>query len=215
MDYEAKRKEMVQTQIAGRGIKDMRVLAAMGTIPRHFFVKESMQSMAYQDRPLLIGENQTISQPYMVAHMTEALQLKPTDRVLEIGTGSGYQTAILANLSEWVYSVERYPTLAEKAENILKELNITNVSILVADGSQGWEEHSPYEGIIVTAGSPDFPESLLDQLADGGRLVIPVGDRVSQTLWRVTRKGDQIGYEDLGGCRFVKLVGEEGWNNRS
>ena len=215
MDYEAKRKEMVQTQIAGRGIKDMRVLAAMGTIPRHFFVKESMQSMAYQDRPLLIGENQTISQPYMVAHMTEALQLKPTDRVLEIGTGSGYQTAILANLSEWVYSVERYPTLAEKAENILKELNITNVSILVADGSQGWEEHSPYEGIIVTAGSPDFPESLLDQLADGGRLVIPVGDHVSQTLWRVTRKGDRLDYEDLGGCRFVKLVGEEGWNNRS
>jgi protein-L-isoaspartate(D-aspartate) O-methyltransferase len=213
MDYEAKRKEMVQSQIAGRGIKDMRVLAAMGTIPRHFFVKESMRSMAYQDRPLLIGENQTISQPYMVAHMTEALQLKPTDRVLEIGTGSGYQTAILASLSEWVYSLERYPTLAEKAESILKELNIINVSILVADGSQGWEEHSPYDGIIVTAGSPDFPESLLDQLADGGRLVIPVGDRVSQTLWRVTKKGDQFDYEDLGGCRFVKLVGEEGWNN--
>ena len=127
-----------------------------------------MQSMAYQDRPLLIGENQTISQPYMVALMTEALQLGVTDWVLEIGTGSGYQTAILAKLSEWVYSVERFPNLARKARGILEQLNITNVSILVGDGSQGWEEHSPYSGVVVTADSPDFPESLLDQLADGG-----------------------------------------------
>jgi protein-L-isoaspartate(D-aspartate) O-methyltransferase len=212
MDYEAERKEMVQTQIAGRGIKDMRVLAATGTIPRHLFVDESMESMAYQDRPLMIDEHQTISQPYIVALMTEALELKATDRVLEIGTGSGYQTAILAKLSEWVYSVERFPNLARKAGDILEQLSITNVSILVGDGSQGWEEHSPYDGVIVTAGSPDFPESLLDQLADGGRLVIPVGDSLSQTMWRVTRRGDHLDYQDLGGCRFVKLVGEEGWN---
>ncbi len=213
MDYESERKEMVRTQIAARGIQDIRVLAAIGTVPRHLFVDESMQPMAYQDRPLLIGENQTISQPYMVALMTEALQLKPTDRVLEIGTGSGYQTAILAKLSEWVYSVERFPNLARKARSILEELKIINVSILVGDGSQGWEEHSPYNAVIVTAGSPDFPESLLDQLGDGGRLVIPVGDRFSQTLWRVTRRGHQMDYEDLGGCRFVKLVGEEGWTS--
>jgi protein-L-isoaspartate(D-aspartate) O-methyltransferase len=213
MDYESERKEMVRTQIAARGIQDIRVLAAMGTVPRHLFVDESMQPMAYQDRPLLIGENQTISQPYMVALMTEALQLKPTDRVLEIGTGSGYQTAILAKLSEWVYSVERFPNLARKARSILEELKIINVSILVGDGSQGWEEHSPYNAVILTAGSPDFPESLLDQLGDGGRLVIPVGDRFCQTLWRVTRRGDQMDYEDLGGCRFVKLVGEEGWTS--
>jgi protein-L-isoaspartate(D-aspartate) O-methyltransferase len=213
MYYEAEQKEMVQTQIAARGVRDMRVLAAMGTIPRHFFVEESMQSKAYQDRSLLIGENQTISQPYMVALMTEALQLRPTDRVLEIGTGSGYQTAILAKLSEWVYSVERFPNLARKAQEILEQLNITNVSILVGDGSQGWEEHSPYNGIVVTACSPDFPKSLLNQLANGGRLVIPVGDRSSQTLWRVTRGGTQLDYEDLGGCRFVKLMGEEGWTS--
>lgn len=213
MDYEDEQREMVQTQIAARGVKDMRVLAAMGTIPRHFFVEESMQSKAYQDGPLLIGENQTISQPYMVALMTEALQLRPTDRVLEIGTGSGYQTAILAKLSEWVYSVERFPNLARKAQSIIEQLNITNVSILVGDGSQGWEEHSPYNGIVVTAGSPDFPKSLLNQLANGGRLVIPVGDRSSQTLWRVTRRGAQLDYEDLGGCRFVKLMGEEGWSS--
>jgi protein-L-isoaspartate(D-aspartate) O-methyltransferase len=212
MNYEVERKEMVQSQLAARGIQDMGVLAAMGTIPRHLFVEESVQFMAYQDRTLLIGEDQTISQPYMVALMTEALQLRPTDRVLEIGTGSGYQTAILAKLSEWVYSVERFPNLARRARDILEQLNIANVSILVGDGSQGWEEHSPYNGIIVTAGSPDFPESLLDQLAEGGRLVIPVGDRLSQTLWRVTRRDAQLDYEDLGGCRFVKLVGEEGWS---
>jgi protein-L-isoaspartate(D-aspartate) O-methyltransferase len=198
MDYEAERKGMVKNQIATRGIIDIRVLAAMGTIPRHFFVEESMQSVAYQDRPLLIGENQTISQPYMVVLMTEALQLRPTDRVLESGTGSGYQTAILAKLSEWVYSLERFPNLARKAFGILEQIQITNESILVGDGSQGWEEHSPYDGVIVTAGSPDFPESLLDQLADGGRLVIPVGDRLSQPLWRVTRRGDQLDYEDWG-----------------
>lgn len=172
MDYETERKEMVRTQIAARSIKDMRVLAALGTIPRYFFVDESMQSMAYQDRPLLIGQNQTISQSYMVAFMTEAHQLRPTDRVSEIGTGSGYQTAILAKLSEWIYSVERFPNLARRAQDILEQHNITNVSILVANGSQGWKEQRPYNGVIVTAGSPDFPKSLLDQLADGGRVFI-------------------------------------------
>jgi protein-L-isoaspartate(D-aspartate) O-methyltransferase len=210
-DYDIARRKMVEQQIAARGIKDERLLEAMRQIPRHLFVDEAMWEQAYNDYPLPIGEKQTISQPYIVALMTEALQLKPKDRVLEIGTGSGYQTAILATLAEWVYSIERLRSLAQRAQRILDQLRLYNVTIRVGDGSQGWTEHGPYDAILVTAGSPSFPEPLVEQLRDGGRLVIPVGDRYGQTLWRATRKGEKLEKEDLGGCRFVDLVGKHGW----
>lgn len=211
MDFEIARRKMVETQIAARGIVDERVLEAMRKIPRHLFVEEAMWDQAYNDYPLPIGERQTISQPYMVALMTEALGLRPKDRVLEIGTGSGYQTAILATLAEWVYSVERIRSLAIKARKVLDRLHIYNVSIRIGDGTQGWEKHSPYDAILVTAGSPDVPLPLKAQLADGGRLVIPVGDRYSQELWKITKRGEEYVREDLGGCRFVDLVGAYGW----
>jgi protein-L-isoaspartate(D-aspartate) O-methyltransferase len=210
-DYEVARRKMVETQIMARGVREERVLEAMRNVPRHLFVDEAMRDQAHQDHPLPIGEKQTISQPYIVALMTEALMLKPSDRVLEIGTGSGYQTAILATLAEWVYSVERIRPLALKARKILDGLRLYNVSIRIGDGSKGWEEHSPYDAIVVTAGSPDIPQPLMDQLVEGGRLVIPVGDRFSQSLWKLTRKGDDFQREDLGACRFVDLVGTHGW----
>ncbi len=212
MEYEVARRKMVETQIAGRGVRDERVLQIMRAIPRHLFVEEAMWDQAYNDYPLPIGEKQTISQPYIVALMTEALALKPKDRVLEIGTGSGYQTAILAGLAEWVYSVERIRALAVKARKVLDLLHLYNVSIRIGDGTLGWEEHRPYDAVLVTAGAPDTPQTLVDQLADGGRLVIPVGDRYSQTLWRLTRKGEDLQREDLGGCRFVDLLGRHGWS---
>jgi protein-L-isoaspartate(D-aspartate) O-methyltransferase len=212
MDYEVARRKMVETQIAARGIRDERVLQATRTIPRHLFVEEAMWEQAYNDYPLPIGEKQTISQPYIVGLMTEALTIKPTDRVLEIGTGSGYQTAILASLAEWVYSVERLRSLAVKARKVLDHLHLYNVSIRIGDGTLGWEEHKPYDGILVTAGSPEIPQPFVDQLAEGGRLVIPVGDRYSQTLWRLTKKGRELQREDLGGCRFVDLLGRHGWS---
>ncbi len=213
MDFEIARRKMVETQIAARGILDERVLEVMRKIPRHLFVEEAMWDQAYNDYPLPIGEKQTISQPYIVALMTEALALRPTDRVLEIGTGSGYQTAILASLAEWVYSVERIRSLAIKARKVLDRLHIYNVSIRIGDGTRGWEEHSPYNAILVTAGSPDVPQPLKAQLADGGRLVIPVGDRYCQELWKITKSGGQYVQEDLGGCRFVDLVGMYGWKD--
>jgi protein-L-isoaspartate(D-aspartate) O-methyltransferase len=211
MDYEVARRKMVESQIAARSIRDERVLDAMRNIPRHLFLDEAMWNQAYNDYPLPIGEKQTISQPYIVALMTEALELRPNDRVLEIGTGSGYQAAILATLAEWVYTVERIRTLAIKARKVLDQLHMYNISIRVGDGTAGWEEHSPYDAIIVTAGSPDIPQPLVDQLCEGGRLVIPVGDRYSQTLYKLIRRGEDLRREDLGGCRFVDLVGNHGW----
>ena len=211
-DFEVARRKMVETQIAARGIRDQRVLQAMREIPRHLFLDEGMWEQAYQDHPLPIGEKQTISQPYIVALMTEALEPNPRDRVLEIGTGSGYQTAILASLCEWVYSVERIRSLALKARRVLDQLRLYNVSIRIGDGTEGWSENAPYDGILVTAGAPEVPQPLKEQLAEGGRLVIPVGDRFSQTLYRILRKGDEFHQEDLGGCRFVDLVGRYGWN---
>jgi protein-L-isoaspartate(D-aspartate) O-methyltransferase len=213
MDFEIARKKMVETQIAARGIKDERVLEAMRTIPRHLFVDEAMWSQAYNDYPLPIGEKQTISQPYIVALMTEALEPKSTDRVLEIGTGSGYQAAILAYLVDWVYSVERIRSLAVRARKILDQLHIHNVSIRIGDGTQGWKEHSPYDGILVTAGAPDVPQPLVEQLKEGGRLVIPIGDRYAQTLWKIRKIQGELKWEDLGGCRFVDLVGTYGWSD--
>lgn len=206
------RQKMVDEQIASRGIRDLRVLNAMSKVPRHLFVEEALHGQAHNDYPLPIGEKQTISQPYMVALMTEALELKGDERVLEIGTGSGYQAAILAELAEWVYSIERIRSLANKARKLLDELNCYNVEIRVSDGTQGWKEKAPYQAITVTAGAPEIPQPLLDQLIPGGRLVVPVGDAFSQTLVRVIRTKGGFKQEDMGGCHFVKLIGEHGWD---
>jgi len=204
---------MVEEQIVSRGIKDPKLIAALKKIPRHLFVEEALQNQAYTDHPLPIGEKQTISQPYMVALMTEALLLTGREKVLEIGTGSGYQTAILAELSEKVFSVERIRPLAIRARKLLYELGYFNVEIKIFDGTFGWIEESPFDAILVTAGSPDIPETLIDQLTIGGKLVIPVGDVFVQDLFRVTKTEAGVKKEDLGGCRFVKLIGKYGWEN--
>jgi len=209
--YRHARERMVRNQIAARGITDTRVLEAMRKVPRHIFVEEALKDQAYGDYPLPIGEGQTISQPYIVALMTEALELKGPEKVLEIGTGSGYQTAILAELARWVYSIERYPALARRAKRILEALGYHNVIIRVGDGTRGWPEMAPFDAIIVTAAGPKIPEPLLQQLAEGGRLVMPIGDEWSQTLIKVTKKGGKLYKEDLGAVRFVKLVGEYGF----
>jgi protein-L-isoaspartate(D-aspartate) O-methyltransferase len=211
IDFPKARLKMVEEQIVSRGIKDAKLIAAMKKIPRHLFVEEALQIQAYSDHPLPIGEKQTISQPYMVALMTEALLLSGKEKVLEIGTGSGYQTAILAELSEKVFSIERIRSLAIRARKLLYELGYFNVEIKIFDGTFGWIEERPFDAIIVTAGSPDIPQPLIDQLAIGGRLVIPVGDAFVQDLFRVTKAEEGIKKEDLGGCRFVKLIGKYGW----
>ena len=211
IDFPKARLKMVEEQIVSRGIKDAKLIAAVKKIPRHLFVEEALQNQAYSDHPLPIGEKQTISQPYMVALMTEALLLSGKEKVLEIGTGSGYQTAILAELSEKVFSIERIRSLAIRARKLLYELGYFNVEIKIFDGTFGWVEERPFDAIIVTAGSPDIPQPLIDQLAMGGRLVIPVGDAFVQDLFRVTKAEEGIKKEDLGGCRFVKLIGKYGW----
>jgi protein-L-isoaspartate(D-aspartate) O-methyltransferase len=213
IDFPKARVKMVEEQIISREIKDPRVIAAMKKVPRHLFVEEALQSQAYSDHPLPIGEKQTISQPYMVALMTEALQLTGKERVLEIGGGSGYQTAILAELAERVFSIERIRPLAIRARQLIYELGYFNVEIKIFDGTYGWAEEGPFEAIMVTAGAPDIPQLLLDQLTIGGRLVIPVGDAFVQDLIRITKTEDGIKKEDLGGCRFVKLIGKYGWND--
>jgi len=211
VDFPKARLKMVEEQITSRGIKDARLIAAIKKIPRHLFVEEALQSQAYTDHPLPIGEKQTISQPYMVALMTEALLLTGKEKILEIGTGSGYQTAILAELCEKVFSIERIRPLAIRARKLLYELGYFNVEIKIFDGTFGWREESPFDAILVTAGSPDIPQPLIDQLAAGGRLVIPVGDAFIQELFRVTKTEAGVKKEDMGGCRFVKLIGEHGW----
>jgi len=211
VDFPKARLKMVEEQIVSRGVRDAKLIAAMKKIPRHLFVEEALQNQAYSDHPLPIGEKQTISQPYMVALMTEALLLTGKEKVLEIGTGSGYQTAILAELSEKVFSIERIRTLAIRARRLLYELEYFNVEIKIIDGTFGWVEESPFDAVIVTAGAPDLPQPLVDQLAVGGRLVIPVGDAFVQDLFRVTKTEEGIKKEDLGGCRFVKLIGKYGW----
>jgi len=205
---------MVETQLCMRGITDNRVLAAMSTVPRHLFVEEVLINQAYADSPLPIGERQTISQPYIVALMTEALEITPSSKVLEIGTGCGYQTAILAELSDTVYSVERVASLSQKARKIIDVLGYTNILLRVGDGTYGWSEEAPFDAIIVTAGAPRLPTTLKKQLAVGGRCVIPIGSVYSQTLMKYTRQSDDpddLIEEDLGGCRFVKLIGVYGW----
>ncbi len=209
--YRLARERMVETQIKARGIKDERVLKAMLKVPRHLFVDEALRDQAYGDFPLPIGEGQTISQPYIVALMTEALELKGSERILEVGTGSGYQTAILAELALWVYTIERFPTLLERAKKVLTELGYKNISFKLDDGTLGWKEVSPFDAIIVTAASPDIPQPLVEQLAEGGRIVIPVGDEFSQTLIKGVKRGGKLHTKALEAVRFVKLVGAYGF----
>jgi protein-L-isoaspartate(D-aspartate) O-methyltransferase len=202
---------MVSEQIQARGIHDVAVLAAMLRVPRHFFVEAALRERAYEDTPLPIGERQTISQPYMVALMTAALELRGGERVLEIGTGSGYQTAVLAELGANVVSVERIPGLAERARLVLGLIGHAGVRIEVGDGSLGWPDAAPYDAILVTAGAPQIPRPLLDQLAPQGRLVLPMGEDELQSLVRLRRGGMGLIEEYLGECRFVKLRGSYGW----
>jgi protein-L-isoaspartate(D-aspartate) O-methyltransferase len=210
-NFRKERLAMVEGQLRRRGISDQRVLEAMAKIPRHAFVSPDYQTAAYEDRPLPIGEGQTISQPYMVAVMTQSLSLKGEERVLEIGTGSGYQTALLAELAKAIFTIERIRALIQRAEENLEELGYKNILFFCGDGTKGWPEKAPFDGIIVTAGAPEIPQPLTSQLADGGRLVIPVGPRYTQTLYVVTRKGTQFTEEEVTGCVFVPLVGAYGW----
>lgn len=213
MRYAIARRKMVDEQLRARGIKDARVLAAMTEIPRHLFVEPALESQAYSDTPLPIGYRQTISQPYMVGFMTQALELKEDDRVLEVGTGSGYQAAVLARIARRVYTVERIPELARRARRLFDQLGLSNINLKVADGTLGWPSEAPFDAIIVTAGAPSVPDEYREQLAEGGRLVIPVGTREGQVLKRIVRHGDTFAEERLLGCRFVPLVGQRGWQN--
>lgn len=206
------RERMVREQLEARGIRDPRVLDAMRRIPRERFVPEHLRERAYDDAALPVECGQTISQPYMVAKMTELLELTGTQRVLEIGTGTGYQTAILALLAGHVYTIEWHLPLLTSASRRLEALGLTNVTYRCGDGSQGWPEEAPFEGILVAAGAPDVPESLRQQLAAGGRLVIPVGPPAEQVLVRVVRTPDGFERQALFPCRFVKLLGREGWS---
>ncbi len=213
MSYEHQRQAMIIDQLRSRGIKDERVLDAMGRVPRHLFVQQDLQDRAYEDSALPIGEGQTISQPYMVALMTELLELKGDERVLEIGTGSGYQSAVLSLLASEVYSVERIGPLAVKARNVLKGLGYNNVQVIVADGTIGLPEHAPYDGIIVTAGAPGTPSQYMDQLRINGRLVIPVGSRHSQVLYQMIKTHAGTEKNVSTACVFVPLLGKEGWTD--
>lgn len=210
--YRTAREKMVESQIKNRGIIDEKVLKAMLKVPRHLFVDPALRDQAYGDYPLPIGEGQTISQPYIVALMTEALDLKGNERVLEIGTGSGYQTAILAEIALWVYTIEKYPTLQERAKKILiQELGYKNITFKIGDGTLGWKEASPFDAIIVTAASPQIPPPLIEQLGEGGRIVIPVGDEFSQMLIKGIKKGGKLQTKTLEPVRFVKLIGAYGF----
>lgn len=211
-DLAAVRARAVALDLERRGVRDERVLAAMGAVRRECFVPRHLADFAYDDNPLPIGEGQTISQPYIVALMSEAAEISPTDKVLEVGTGSGYGAAILASLAEEVWTIERHERLAGDARRHLRAVGIDNVRVVVGDGSQGWPEEAPYDAIIVTASAPSIPVALKEQLADGGRLVLPTGPQHwVQTLLRVRRKGQDYRKEDLGAVRFVPLIGEQGW----
>lgn len=214
-DFREEREQMVEDQIASRGIRDPGVLHAMRTVPRELFVAESQQDQAYDDGPLPIGEGQTISQPYVVALMTEAVAPMPGDRALEVGTGSGYAAAVLATIVSEVYTIERLGGLARAARRRLATLGYHNVHVLEGDGTLGWPEHAPYDAIIVTAGGPRVPPALLEQLAVGGRLIMPVGSAHRfQHLVRVTRTAmDRHEHEDLEDVAFVPLIGKEGWRD--
>ena len=214
-DPDEARAWMVRTQLIPRGIRDRRVLEAMGQVPRHRFVDALYQDRAYDDCALPIGHGQTISQPYMVALMTECLGLTGSERVLEVGTGSGYQAAVLARLAHRVFSMDRIPELVDRARRTLEELGIPNVTLRTGDGTLGWPEEAPFDAIIVTAGAPQVPQALVEQLAEGGRLVIPVGDRFAQTLEVVTRTARGMERRGVIGCVFVPLIGTNGWKARA
>jgi len=214
MTMTAARRTMVDQHLRARGIHDRRVLDALATIPREEFVPPELAGSAYDDRPLPIEADQTISQPYIVALMTEALALSSMDIVLEIGTGSGYAAAVLAHVAKFVYTIERHAVLADLSRARLARLGYANILVRCADGTLGWPEHAPFDAIVVTASGPDIPRALLAQLAIGGRLVMPVGDSGTQELVRVTRTSDtEYQSEDLGGVRFVPLIGAQGWRS--
>lgn len=210
-DYQIARKRMVAEQLLPDGVTDPRVLTAMAKVPRHLFVPEGMVSQAYSDHPLHIGEGQTISQPAIVGMMTQALALKGGEKVLDIGTGSGYQAAILCELAFEVYSIERIAKLSHRARRVLYDVGYINFKLRIGDGTLGWPEAAPYDAILVAAGSPDIPRTYLDQMKDGGHLVIPVGGEESQQLTVVTRHGSSYDQRVISGCRFVKLIGAGGW----
>jgi len=212
VDFDKLRASMVIEQLMPRNISDKAVLEAFRKVPRHEFVPAELRHIAYSDHPLPIDDDQTISQPYMVALMTECLKLKGGDKVLEVGTGSGYQAAILGSIAGEVYSIERFKDLADKADKVLKGLGYRNIHIKVGDGTPGWSEFAPYDGIVVTAGAPNIPESLVKQLKDGGRLVIPIDSGgFGQILTLVERSGSSIKTSEICACTFVPLVGKEGW----
>jgi protein-L-isoaspartate(D-aspartate) O-methyltransferase len=210
-DWAEKRRQMVEIQIRDRGVRDELVLRALLNVPREPFVPSEFRSQAYDDRAVPIGHGQTISQPFIVAYMTEQLRIDPDCTVLEVGTGSGFQTAILTLLAKQVYSVERIEELSRRAQEALRTMNRTNVTIRISDGSLGWPEHAPFDRILVTAASPQVPEALVDQLVDGGLMVLPVGPTDEQVIVRIVRKGRRTIETPLLPCRFVKLIGKEGW----
>jgi len=211
--FASERLRMVESQVRSRGVRDLRLLEAMERVPRDRFVPENLRGQSYEDHPISIGEKQTVSQPYIVAVMLETLMLQPEDRVLEIGTGSGYQTAILAELSQHVYSIERHAALSAKAQQTLTQLGYGNLTLIVGDGSHGLAAHAPFDAIVVSAAAPQIPASLFQQLKELGRMVIPVGPEQAQQLQSVQKKSGVPVITVLEPCRFVPLIGDEGYPN--
>lgn len=209
--FEILRQNMVEKQIVARGVSDAAVIRAMSSVPRHLFVNEALADSAYEDFPLPIGEGQTISQPYIISEMTQALELTGDERVLEIGTGSGFQAAVLAHIVFRVYTIERNNTLFMRTRKLFDQLRYHNIVTRYGDGTQGWNDESPFDAIIVTAGGEAIPQPLLDQLAPGGRLIMPVGGLMSQELLLARKQKQGVSIDNLGGCRFVKLIGQHGW----
>ena len=209
--YAGQRRKMVEEQLLERGIKDLALMEVMSRVPRHLFVDSSLQQRAYGDCPLPIGENQTISQPYIVASMTEALQLKGEERVLEIGTGSGYQTAILAEMASQVFTIERIRPIVQKTKVLLNSLMYENIIFKVFDGTYGWRDQSPFDAILISAATPSIPAALIEQLADKGRLVAPVGGRESQKLTVLSKVGNRLVSREKESCKFVPLIGKFAW----
>ncbi|MCP4024263.1 MAG: protein-L-isoaspartate(D-aspartate) O-methyltransferase [Desulfobacteraceae bacterium] len=209
--YASWRKEMVENQIIARGVNDPLVIHAMMNVPRHEFVSEALVDSSYGDFPLPIGEGQTISQPFIIAEMTQSLELKGNERILEIGTGSGYQAAVLAQIVYRVYTIERNNTLFSQSRRLFDKLKYHNIVTKYSDGTQGWKEESPFDAIMVTAGGQQIPKPLIEQLSEGGKLVMPVGGSFSQELIKLEKTSEGFKTTNLGGCRFVKLIGQHGW----